>query len=212
MLLEDFGEALGATGKEYAQRIADSAERQGLLLSDLLKHVSLGREHLPLTEVDLARVIRQAQADLVVEVQQRAATITVETLHRQVFGNEASLHLVVLNLLSNALKFVAPGVKPSIRIGSQLLPRAAGAHEGNEASWVQLWVEDNGIGIRPEHLGKLFQVFQRLQSSPRYPGTGIGLAIVKKAAERMGGRVGVSSELGRGSRFWVELRATPPAQ
>jgi signal transduction histidine kinase len=72
---------------------------------------------------------------------------------------------------------------------------------------VRLWVEDNGLGIPPELSGKLFGVFQRLHTGPRYPGTGIGLAIVKKAAERMGGRVGMEPAAPQGSRFWVELRS-----
>jgi signal transduction histidine kinase len=70
---------------------------------------------------------------------------------------------------------------------------------------VRVWVEDNGIGIRPEYREKVFRVFERLHGQKAYPGTGIGLAIVKKGVERLGGRVGVESEPGRGSRFWFEL-------
>jgi signal transduction histidine kinase len=118
------------------------------------------------------------------------------------------LHLVLVNLLSNALKFVAPGVRPLVSIRSEILP-ADPARPEPSSPWLRLWVEDNGIGIHRDHLGKLFQVFQRLNSSSRYPGTGIGLAIVHKAAERMGGRVGVASEPGQGSRFWVDLPTAP---
>lgn len=70
---------------------------------------------------------------------------------------------------------------------------------------VRLWVEDNGIGIAPEHHERIFRVFERLHRAADYPCTGIGLAIVRKAMERMGGSAGVESELGRGRRFWVEL-------
>jgi len=72
---------------------------------------------------------------------------------------------------------------------------------------VRLWIEDNGIGIAPEHHERIFRVFERLHRATDYPGTGIGLAIVRKAMERMGGSVGVESALGRGSRFWIELPA-----
>jgi len=72
-----------------------------------------------------------------------------------------------------------------------------------------LWVEDNGIGIAPEYQGRIFNVFERLNKSEDYPGTGIGLAIVARAMERMGGKVGVDSEPGRGSRFWIEFSKTP---
>jgi signal transduction histidine kinase len=72
---------------------------------------------------------------------------------------------------------------------------------------IRLWVQDNGIGIPLEHRGRLFGIFERLHPGAAYPGSGIGLAIVKKAIERMGGRTGVESEPGKGSRFWVELKA-----
>ena len=78
------------------------------------------------------------------------------------------------------------------------------------ASRVRLWVEDRGIGIDPADASKLFRIFERLEPG-RFPGTGMGLAIVKKAAERMGGEVGVDSLPGKGSRFWIELPGTPPS-
>ncbi|MCA1994949.1 MAG: histidine kinase, partial [Coleofasciculus sp. S288] len=73
-------------------------------------------------------------------------------------------------------------------------------------SKIRLWVEDNGIGIEPKYQERIFEVFERLHGSEIYPGTGTGLAIVRKGVERMGGRVGVESQLGQGSRFWMELR------
>jgi len=213
ILLEDFGEALGPEGKDFAQRIADSAERQGLLLGDLLKHVSLSREDLPLEPVDLPKALKQAQADLIMEVQQKQASISFGPLESRVIANSASLHLILTNLLSNALKFVPPGVKPQVRVWTE--PRELPLTDGRTGpglgqgggKMVRIWVEDNGLGIRADYMNKLFGVFQRLHAGPQYPGTGIGLAIVKKAAERMGGRVGVESEEGKGSRFWVELKA-----
>ncbi|WP_051035582.1 sensor histidine kinase, partial [Fischerella muscicola] len=71
--------------------------------------------------------------------------------------------------------------------------------------WVRLWVEDNGIGIASQHQERIFRTFERLHGIESYPGTGIGLAIIKRGIERMGGRVGVESQLGQGSRFWIEL-------
>jgi len=103
---------------------------------------------------------------------------------------------VLVNLLANGIKFVPSDRAPEVRV-------RADARDGR----VRLWVEDNGIGIAPEHHERIFRVFERLHPATNYPGTGIGLAIVRKAMERMGGRVGVESELGRGSRFWIELPA-----
>ena len=194
ILLEDHGPALGETGRNYARRIADAAERQGNLLTDLLKHISLSREDLPMEPVDLPRALGLACADLVADIQRKQARVSLGPLEPRVLANAASLHLILTNLVANAIKFVAPGVTPAVRIQTE-----------RRAERVRLWVEDNGLGIAPEHRSKLFGIFQRLQAGPEYPGTGIGLAIVKKAAERMGGQVGVESEAGQGSRFWVEL-------
>jgi len=96
--------------------------------------------------------------------------------------------------LGNAVKFVAPGVRPAVRVFTQEADRT-----------VRICVEDNGIGIAPEHKEKKFQMFERLHSDAAYPGTGIGLAIVEKAMQRMNGTFGCQSTLGQGSCFWVEL-------
>jgi signal transduction histidine kinase len=93
------------------------------------------------------------------------------------------------------VKFVGPGVVPTVKLRSE-----------RRGEFVRVWVEDNGIGIAPELHGKLFGMFRRLHSNTSYDGTGIGLAIVRKAVERMGGKVGVESDGKTGSRFWIELR------
>ncbi|HWX21036.1 MAG TPA: CHASE3 domain-containing protein [Candidatus Binatia bacterium] len=196
LLLDEFRAALGKTGVEYVERIAKAAEQQGHLVEDLLTQMSVGRADLPMAPVELARAIAQARADLAMEEEQKQARVEVGALHGSVLANAASLHLVVLNLLSNALKFVPAGVGPEVKLWTE-----------QRGSFTRLWVEDKGIGIEPQYQNKLFGVFQRLHSSAEYPGTGIGLAIVKRAVERMEGRVGVESEPGKGSRFWVELRS-----
>ncbi len=196
LLLEDFGSVLGETGRNYARRIADSAERQGVLLAGLLKHISLARSELPLERVELLEALKQVQTDLVLEVQRTGAVVTVGRMEGAVKANAASLHLILANLLSNAIKFVAAGVRPEVKVWTE-------QREG----WVLVSVADNGLGIPATHTHKLFGLFQRLHSGPQYPGTGIGLALVKKAVERLGGRVGVESEPGKGSRFWVELQS-----
>jgi len=106
----------------------------------------------------------------------------------------------ISNLLNNAVKFVAPGTRPTARVWTE--PRA---------DRVRLWIEDNGIGIKPEYQHRLFGMFQRIHPGAAYEGTGIGLAIVRKAVERMDGRVGVESDGCHGSRFWIELAAAATA-
>jgi signal transduction histidine kinase len=109
-------------------------------------------------------------------------------------GNSASLTQCLMNLLDNAIKFVAPGIRPEVRIYSE-----------DAGLLTRLYVQDNGIGISPDSRPQLFRMFHRFHGR-NYPGTGIGLAIVRKAVERMDGNVGVDSQSGQGTRFWIELR------
>jgi signal transduction histidine kinase len=133
------------------------------------------------------------------DIKERQAVITVVFPLPPVRAHAATLIQILANLLGNALKFVAPEVIP------QIVLRA-----WEKAGWVRLSIEDNGPGIAPEYHEKIFRVFERLQSD-HSNGTGIGLAIVRKGAERMGGRVGVESGPGRkGSLFWIELEKARP--
>jgi signal transduction histidine kinase len=111
----------------------------------------------------------------------------------KVRAHEATLTQILANLLSNALKFVAPGTRPSVRFWAE--------DRGNQA---RLWLQDNGIGIPQREQERVFRVFERLNGT-RYPGTGIGLSIVRKGSERMAGKTGLESEPGQGTRFWIEL-------
>jgi signal transduction histidine kinase len=110
-----------------------------------------------------------------------------------VLANEITLGQCLANLLSNALKFVGPGVRPNVRFWAD-----------KRGDYFRLWVEDNGLGIPTDQHERVFRVFERLHGA-RYPGTGIGLSIVRKGIERMGGKVGLESKPGTGTRFWVEL-------
>jgi len=112
----------------------------------------------------------------------------------KVVGHGPILVRVFTNLLSNSAKFVAPGVVPSIRVRSE-----------NHSIRTRIFIEDNGIGIAKEHQERIFGIFERLNRAEEYPGTGIGLAIVRRALERLGGAIGVESQENNGATFWVEL-------
>lgn len=125
-----------------------------------------------------------------------AAEVSVQRPLPVVLGQYAILVQVLSNLLANAIKFVAPGVRPVLRFTIEQRP-----------GWVRLWLADNGLCIAADHHDRIFKIFERLHGVENYPGTGIGLAIVQKALTRMGGRVGVESAPEAGSRFWIELPA-----
>jgi len=193
-LLEDYSEQLDPLAQEYASRIVAAAQRMDRLILDLLAYSRLGRSELQLQPVPIKSVVQDVLAHMEAELRDRNAHVMVEDPLPEVQGNRVTITQVVTNLLTNAIKFVPREVQPRLRIWGEEHDRVG-----------RLWIEDNGLGIAPEHQERIFHVFERLHGTEAFPGTGIGLAIVRKGVERMGGRAGVESELGKGSRFWVEL-------
>jgi len=193
MVLADDEKKMTATSVDYLKKVVSAAERMDQLIQDVLAFTRLSREEIELGPVDVDSLVRDIIEERP-ELQRAKADIQVESPLLQVKGHAASLTQCITNLLDNALKFVPKGVKPQVHVRTE-------AHNGN----VRLQIEDRGIGIEQEAQRRLFQMFQRIHSSEEYEGTGIGLAIVRRAAERMGGAVGLHSEVGRGSQFWVEL-------
>jgi PAS domain S-box-containing protein len=192
-LLEDYGDRLDATGRDYARRIVDEATSMDVLTNDLLAYGRLSHVELAISPVDLGDVVEASVYAVRDDLQRSGAHVDIESGLPTVQGNRSVLIQVFSNLLSNAVKF--GGREPHVRVWA----------ETREARIAHIWVEDQGIGIAPEHQDRIFGVFERLHGVETYPGTGIGLAIVKKGIERLGGRVGVESQEGHGSRFWVEL-------
>lgn len=195
VLKEDYGGRLDDAAKKFLDRIIHGATRMDRLIQDILTYSRLSRREIQLQPVSLDKLTR----DLVrqyLDLGASTAEISVEDSLSNVVGHEPSLAQAISNLLSNAVKFVAPGTTPKIRIRTEQL-------NGD----VRLWIEDNGIGIKPEYQHRLFSVFERIHPEKNYEGTGIGLAIVRKAAERMCGKVGVESDGITGSKFWIQLPA-----
>jgi signal transduction histidine kinase len=187
--------------REFLRRIKTSAERMDGLITDALSYSRAVRQELPLEEVDTGALLR-GMLDSYPELQATRARISIEGTLPVVLGNEAGMTQCFSNLLGNAVKFVKPGQIPEIRVWSDAL--AAGSHPHAKGESVRIWVEDKGIGISKEMLPRVFDMFS--QGTRKYGGTGIGLALVRKVAHRMGGRAGVESEEGKGSRFWLELK------
>jgi len=194
ILLSQYPPGFDAAGEEYANRISEAAARMDLLIHGLLEYGRLGHEQFPLEAIDSRKVLDKVLGLLKCEISRRTAEIRIEGDWPRVLGHEKLLEIVLMSLLTNALKFVTADVAPRVQV------RAEG-----HANEVRFLVEDNGIGIAPEYLQKVFHIFEQLHSKDSFAGTGIGLAIASKAAERMGGRLGVESNLNQGSRFWIEL-------
>ncbi len=192
MLLEEDTERLSLRGREYLERMRAAAARMDHLICDVLNYSVIARAELPLHPVNVSDLLRGIVATYPA-LQSLHAQVSVPPDLPVVQGNEAALTQCFSNLLENAVKFAQPGQLSRIQIRGET---------GN--GWVRISVEDNGVGIPEAMHERIFRIFQK--GSNTGDGNGIGLAIVRKAAERMGGRVGMTSEPGLGSRFWVELR------
>jgi signal transduction histidine kinase len=192
-LLTDYNDRLDSEARHWLDRIFRSAQRLDFLIKDVLAYSRVAKEEIELFPVDLERLIEDILATNP-EFQSPRARITVKKPLDRVLGHEAYLTQCVTNLLSNAIKFVSEDVIPEICIRSE-------RRDGK----VRLWFEDNGIGIDPAHHARIFQIFGQIYPQEKYGGTGIGLAIVRKAVQRMNGEVSVESETNKGSRFYIIL-------
>jgi signal transduction histidine kinase/CheY-like chemotaxis protein len=181
--------------RDWLRRITTSAARMDRLITDALQFSKAGRREMRLEPTDAAALLRGIIQSYP-SMQPPKALIGLEGKIPRILGNEAGLTQCFSNLLDNAVKFVQPGTVPEVRVRAE-----------TREAFVRLWFEDNGIGIPKQAQGKLFLMFQR--ATTQFDGTGVGLALVKKVAERMGGKVGVESEPGKGSRFWLDLRLAP---
>jgi signal transduction histidine kinase len=244
--------------QEHIHRITSAAARMDRLIQDVLQYSGLARSELRLSPVNVQELLRGI-IDTYPAFQPPQVEIQINGPLPRMLGNEAALTQCFSNLLGNAIKFVAPGTRPQVRMWAERVGnpkvetrdpkegRSPNSEKGDEPlpagpdplpatnlqspvthhasritqqgppsssplapqpatlPTVRLWFADNGIGIPKDAHERIFKMFQRLDKS--YDGTGVGLTVVRKAVEKMGGKVGLESEPGRGSRFWIELKA-----
>jgi len=193
LVLGRFGNEMGELGQDYLRRMMNSAERLDKLIQDVLHYSRVSRTPVVLQPINLEKAIEEVLTELR-QLQAPNSEIKVAKPLLPVLGNDIFLTQCISNLVSNGMKFVAPGRSPKLRIWTE-----------SAGSQVRIFFEDNGIGISNEDQARIFRIFERIHSANEYEGTGIGLAIVRKAVERMGGSVGVESVPGQGSKFWLQL-------
>jgi signal transduction histidine kinase len=217
ILLSDFAAPLPEEGQALLRRLHRASHRLDALTRDLLKFSRIVRQDVKLAPVDLAELV-----DDIVSVTPalQDGVLTVQLPLGSVLAQRTMLQQCLSNLFDNAVKFTAPGTPPRIVVRSEIRPESAPAAPGAPAGPFhpstmgaaaaggprrRIWIEDNGIGIPALAHEKIFGIFERVPGPVNVEGTGIGLAIVARAMEQMGGACGVESAPGEGSRFWLDL-------
>jgi signal transduction histidine kinase len=196
ILKEEYGAQLDEKANGYLDRISLSSHRMSELIKDVLNYSTMSLTDLVIVPIHPGNLIAEIVSTYP-NLGSSEIDISIAETFPLVLANESALNQCVSNILSNAMKFVEAGVKPHVKVWGE-----------QNAGMIRLWFKDNGIGIAREDFERVFDIFHRVNGTRE--GTGIGLAIVKQAVERMGGNVGLESELGRGTSFWLELPSAPP--
>jgi PAS domain S-box-containing protein len=194
LLLLNHASQLDEEGRKFLDNIVLATKHMGQLLEDLLAYSRLERRDLQVGPVDPQQVVESLLAECSGEIQSRGVAVTVDIRCRSVQADREGLTMALRNLIENALKFTRHAPNATVEI--------AGRDSGSTCIFS---VRDNGVGFDMKFHDRIFDIFQRLQRSEDYPGTGVGLAIVKKAMERMNGRVWAESEPGKGATFYLEI-------
>ncbi|MGJ5633793.1 PAS domain-containing protein [Nostoc sp. CALU 1950] len=197
------GDTLTEQGRDYLERMQNAANRMQTLIEDLLTLSRVTTRAQPFVSVNLAKIAQEVLCDLEVYIQQTGASVEIAELPT-IQADPLQMRQLLQNLLGNALKFHRPQTPPVITIYGNILNDQADNTSAN-SELCRIIVEDNGIGFEEKYLDRIFNVFQRLHSSIEYEGTGIGLAICRKIAERHHGNITAQSKPGQGAKFIVTL-------
>jgi len=194
LLEEEYGHQLGEEGVQFVQRIRNGVGQMSDLISDLLQYSRMERNDIRRTPLALQPVAENILAGHIADIEKFHVKVNVALNDVILPLDPEGIALVMRNLIGNALKFSQGQVAPMIEIGHR-----------SEAGRRILWVRDNGVGFDMAYHDRIFNIFQRLHRSEEFPGTGVGLALVAKAVQRMGGRVWAESTLGEGATFYLEF-------
>ncbi len=194
---QDFADALGPTGRDYVRRMQTAGSRGQSLVLGLLAYSRVTTKAQPFVPVDLGRVVREVESDLEARLESVDGRLEIGPLPT-IEADPLQIRQLVQNLVGNSLKFHRPDEPPLVRIRAERFER------DGTAGWTVAF-EDNGIGFDQKYADRIFKLFQRLHERGVYEGSGMGLAICRKIAERHGGSIRVKSTAGVGSQFMVDL-------
>jgi signal transduction histidine kinase len=194
VVLGDYGNKLDERGRECLRRVISSAERMNQLIVDLLSYSRLDLGTVHWSMVDVSELVRKVVEDYRPEIEAAKTRIKMELQCAPLRADQPGLEQSLRNLVGNAIKFSSKSPGPAVEILGR---------DGD--GFCTLQVRDNGIGFDMRHQERIFQIFQRLHSVSEYPGTGVGLAIVRKALQRMGGTVTAQGEPGKGAVFTLQI-------
>jgi light-regulated signal transduction histidine kinase (bacteriophytochrome) len=200
LLAEEYGQQLDAKGLGYIDRMRRGALHMAQLADDLLAYTRVDRLAMQTEITDVLAAVNACVAEQTDEVARLRAQLDLQAHRIAIHADGSALLLVLRNLLQNALKFSRHAAEPRIVIRAE-----------SSGEFARIAVSDNGIGFDMQYHDRIFALFQRLHRADEYAGTGIGLAIARKAVERMGGRIWAESQPNRGATFFVELPLAPQA-
>ncbi len=208
-LATKYGATLGDDGRDYLQRMQNAAGRMQILINDLLTFSRVTTQGKPFVPIDLAGVAREVASDLEIRIEQLGGRVELGELPT-IDADPMQMRQLLQNLIGNGLKFSRPEAPPVVKVYSPQISGDDWAIVGTPAivSSHQIIVEDNGIGFDEKYLDRIFTIFQRLHNRSDYEGTGIGLAVCRKIAERHGGSITARSTPGVGSTFIISLPVT----
>lgn len=194
ILLDDYANKLDADGRSFLQTIRNSTDEMTQLIDDLLAYSRVERREMKPNRLELAPIVNAVVDEKRRDATARSIDFVVDINGGTVLADPSGLGQSLRNYLDNAVKFTSTATAPRIEVGAKESERSC-----------LLWVKDNGIGFDMKDHDRIFDLFQRLSVPDDYPGTGIGLAIVRKAMERMGGRAWAESTPGQGATFYLEI-------
>jgi signal transduction histidine kinase len=211
-LKSKYARSIDDQGRDYLDRIQNAASRMQTLINDLLTYSRVTTKAKPFVPIDLAASTREVVSDLEVRIEQVKGRVEVGEMST-VDADPLQVRQLMQNLIGNALKYHRPEERPVVKVSSKITRKdPASPLLGPPHDFCQIMVEDNGIGFEEIYTERIFAIFQRLHARTEYEGTGVGLAVCKKIAERHGGSITARSTPGKGSTFLVTLPVRQPKE